>query len=89
LATEAHEIASAAASEGNGVIAQPTEDLRQLDHDAPNGLPKAMRLCERAVEVYLDAGDAAHDEAEIGSLQALAERSIARLVILRRMASEG
>jgi hypothetical protein len=47
-----------------------------------------MRLGERAVEVYLDAGDAAHDEAEMGSLQALAERSIARLVILRRMAGE-
>jgi rubrerythrin len=89
LAAEALEMASAAVTEDSGVAAHRRDDVPQLEGDAPDGLPKALRLGERAVEAYLDAGDAAQEEAEMRRFQSLAERSIARLALLRRMAGDG
>lgn len=56
----------------------------------PEGLSGgALRLAERAAEDYLAAADAARDEEAMRRLQSLAERAIARIVLLRRMAGLG
>ena len=86
LAAGALEMAGAGPTEGSGVVAERRDDVPQRDGV---GLPQALRLCERAVEVYIDAGDAAQEEAEMRRLQSLAERSITRLMLLRQMAGEG
>lgn len=57
--------------------------------EAPEGLPGALRLGERAVEDYLEAAEAARDEDAMQRLQSLAERAISRIVLLRRMAGLG
>lgn len=58
------------------------------DDPAPEGLLGALRLAERAVEDYLATADAAQDEAVMRQLQSLAERAIARVAALRRMAGQ-
>lgn len=58
------------------------------DDPAPEGLPGALRLAERAVESYLAQADAAQDEAAMAQLQSLAERAIRRVAALRRMAGQ-
>jgi rubrerythrin len=57
--------------------------------EAPAGLAGALRLAERAVEAYLDAADAAREEAALRHLQSLAEQAIARIALLRQMAGRG
>jgi rubrerythrin len=86
LAAEALEMASAAPAESSGMVLEHRDDVPQRDSDS---LAQVLRLSERAVEVYLDAGDAAQEEAEMRRLLLLAERSIARLALLRRMGGDG
>jgi rubrerythrin len=56
---------------------------------APEGLAGALRLAERSAEAYLDASDMAREEDAMRRLQSLAERAIARIALLRRMAGLG
>ena len=51
----------------------------------PPGLPEALRLAELALDAYLGAADIARDEVVMRRLQGLAERGIARVVLLRRL----
>ncbi len=83
---------AAAAAEVAGPGARPrhVEGTPSADRDpAPEGLPGALRLAERAVESYLDAADMARDEDAMRRLQTLAERAIARIALLRRVAAGG
>jgi hypothetical protein len=41
------------------------------------------------VEAYLDAADAAREEAVLRHMQSLAEQAIARIALLRQMAGRG
>ncbi|SDB74326.1 Rubrerythrin [Belnapia rosea] len=51
----------------------------------PPRLPEALRLAELALDAYLGAADIARDEVVMRRLQGLAERGIARVVLLRRL----
>lgn len=55
----------------------------------PTKFPEALRLAERAVELYLDAAAAAQDEASMQHLHVLAEGAIARIALLRDMDGTG
>jgi rubrerythrin len=79
-AQDLRRLAGEAAALATGAAAQPQA------HDGP---PAALCLAEQAVEAYLDAADAAGDEAEMRRFQSLAERGIARLALLRRIAGQG
>jgi hypothetical protein len=73
-------VAAEDAAPGTGGQAAPSSG------EGPGGLTAVRRLAERAVEAYLDAADAARDEATMHRLQDLAERAIARVALLRRVA---
>jgi rubrerythrin len=96
-AAMADEAASAAATEAARGEAPASPAARRgdrasasaADDTVPEGLLGALRLAERAVEDYLAAADAAQDEAAMAQLQSLAERAIARVAALRRMAGQG
>lgn len=94
--------ATLAALAADGTAAGHAQDLGRLAAEAAalaggappppqahDGLPAALRLAEQAVEAYLDAADAAGDEAGMRRFQSLAERGIARLALLRRIAGQG
>jgi rubrerythrin len=83
---QAQAIASAMVAADSGVFAQRDDAPSHIDGNVSAGLKTALRLSEQAVEIYLDAGDAAEGEGDMRRFQSLAEQSIARLVLLRRMA---
>jgi rubrerythrin len=90
MAEEALAVAEAGArtppAEGT---AQPRHGDRSLSppgDEAPRDLSGALRLAERAVEGYLDAAEAAREEEAMRRVQSLAERGIARIALLRRIA---
>lgn len=85
LAEEAAAMADEAAALAGGPLPAPPGT------GMPPGAPMsaALRLAERAVEAYLEAADAASEEAAMHRVQALAGRAIARVASLRRLAGEG
>lgn len=84
-AEEFRRLATEAATR-SGMPARPPPPGAQ---PAPDGPARALGLAEQAIEAYLDAAEAAQDEAELHRLQSLAEQAIARAALLRRIAAAG
>jgi hypothetical protein len=93
----ASEAAAAAAAEIRAEATSPTHPahrrgaggaLSWVEVEVPrDGLSGALGLAERTAEDYLAAADAARDEAGVRRLQSLAERAIARIALLREIAT--